>query len=233
MGLVENSLPTYTIRTNCEFPRTNKTHTKLRCINYQAMTRFLAWLGFLFLWIVAGIAHQTEETCQLDGTCMDVSGESTGRCEDLVEECELWAKQDNLCETNREFMLSKCPKSCNACEKQVQETAEDLPVEDDAVEDDGNEDEYGKIQSNDVTYSSEIEQALLDMKKYFRDIRENKSTTAKMLELLGHCKNQHQSCAFWKVLGECEKVRREVYDYVAIHGSKRTEFVSLFLLPKQ
>ena len=37
-------------------------------------------------------------------------------CQDYHENCEEWA-QIGECEKNMKFMIAKCPKSCNSCEK--------------------------------------------------------------------------------------------------------------------
>lgn len=68
------------------------------------------------------------------------------------------------------------------------------------------EDAYGMPQLRHDTYQNEIELTISDMKSYFRDLRNNANTTENMLHLLDNCKNKHENCAFWKVVGECEKV---------------------------
>jgi hypothetical protein len=94
---------------------------------------------------------------------------------------------------------SACSNSCNAprgIEEPEGNTQEVL-----------GDDAYGMPQVRDVTYEIEIEQTMSDMKLYFKDLRNNPNTTQNMLELLDNCKNKHENCAFWKVLGECDKVR--------------------------
>jgi ShK domain-like len=156
------------------------------------MSGFWASLAFLLL-LTASFGEPTEQTCELDGTC-------AGICEDRAVECQIWA-QENECERNAEFMLSHCPKSCNACGKEVQETISD--EEEKAAA----EDEFGLIQVSDATYHAEIARAIDDMKVYMRNALEDPGSTPEMRLLLENCKNKHGSCAFWKVLGECEKVR--------------------------
>jgi hypothetical protein len=68
------------------------------------------------------------------------------------------------------------------------------------------EDAYGIPQVRDSTYQNEIELTMSDMKLYFRDLRNNPNTTQNMIQLLDNCKNKHENCAFWKVVGECDKV---------------------------
>ena len=68
------------------------------------------------------------------------------------------------------------------------------------------DDEYGLVQVRDINLKDEIEQSLRSMKAYFQNLRSNPDTTSKMLTLLDNCKNEHENCAFWKALGECEKV---------------------------
>ena len=149
-------------------------------------------MAFLLL-ITARFGEPTEQSCELDGTC-------AGACEDEAVECQIWA-QENDCEANSAFMRRRCPKSCNACGTEIQETVSDG---DERVV---TEDEFGLIQVSDATYHAEIAQAIEDMKAYMRNAHEDPGTTPEMRLLLDNCKNKHDSCAFWKALGECEKVR--------------------------
>ena len=68
------------------------------------------------------------------------------------------------------------------------------------------EDAYGVQQVRDIKYKEEIEKTMVDMKVYFQNLRSNPNTTSNMHTLLDNCKNEHENCAFWKVIGECEKV---------------------------
>jgi ShK domain-like len=147
----------------------------------MTMTALLAW-WWLTLATLSTVAVIAEETCKLDGTCAN-------ECQDMSEECQSWATE-GLCRDNRVFMLKVCPKACHACGH-------------------GNEDQYnyGVEQVVDEARRVEIAQAMDDMKAYFRTKREDPKTTDKFHKVLDNCKNQHESCAFWKVLGECEKVR--------------------------
>jgi hypothetical protein len=156
------------------------------------MTGFLASLAFILLF-TANFVNPAEQTCELDGTCAD-------NCVDQAVECQVWA-QENQCDSNREFMLSHCPKSCDACAEEVEENVSEGETKSYA------QDEFGLLQVSDVNYHAEIAQAIEDMKAYIRNAREDPGTTPKMSKILDNCKNNHESCAFWKVIGECEKVR--------------------------
>ena len=124
-----------------------------------------------------------EQTCKLDGSCVN-------KCEDVSDECKSWAKE-GLCRDNQEFMFKVCPKACHACG-------------------DGYEDQYdyGVAQAIAEAHVAEIAQAMDDMKAYFLAKREDPKTTKNLHKVLDNCKNEHESCAFWKVIGECEKVRK-------------------------
>ena len=143
-----------------------------------------------------------DETCAADGTCDD-------SCQDLLTECQFWAGE-RQCEENPDFMLRECPKSCNACDKDIEETLDEEVVEE------KEEDEFGVVQLIDKSREEEIMQALEDMKVYFDKARED--PTAKMREILDNCKNKHEACAFWKVLGECEAVRTKRGDLQVTAG---------------
>lgn len=69
------------------------------------------------------------------------------------------------------------------------------------------EDIYGVPQLMDNQFTVEMQRNLEDMKIYFQGLRSDPTTSLEMHELLDNCKNKHEACNFWKVLGECEKVR--------------------------
>jgi hypothetical protein len=118
---------------------------------------------------------------------------------DLDVDCQFWA-ENGECDKNPVYMVKHCPKACNACDKDARdklakEDAENKP-----------KDEYGVVQVIEGTQTQEIVQAIDEMKAYMRKAREHPEITAKMQELLDNCKIQHELCAFWKVVGECENV---------------------------
>ena len=150
----------------------------------MTMTVLLTWLWLLTLAILCAVAVTAEQTCELDGTCVD-------KCEDVMGDCQSWAK-DGLCQDNRAYMLKICPKACHACGAGFEDQYD-----------------YGVEQTVDKEYLTEIKQAMDDMKAYFRAKREDPKTPKSFHKILDNCKNEHESCTFWKVIGECEKVRHE------------------------
>ena len=129
------------------------------------------------------------------------------KCEDVELGCVEWAK-DRQCEENPSFMLQFCAKSCNACGGDEMEGPydEEFFDEEDDYGHDGGFDEYGLVQEMDEHYVEEIFKAIEDMRLYFEEARSDPGTTAKMHLILDNCKNKHASCAFWKIMGECEAV---------------------------
>jgi ShK domain-like len=123
----------------------------------------------------------SNQSCDLDGICKD-------SCEDQTSECESWAKE-GLCRTNRDYMIRVCPRACNSCGTGSQE------------------EDFGIEQTIDIQHEAGINQAIDDMKTYFRNVRQDSRTTARQHELFDNCKLKHELCTFWKVIGECDKVR--------------------------
>lgn len=138
-------------------------------------------------------------------------------CEDLEHNCGPMV-EDGQCEKNPMHMHQFCALSCNACggnfpEQFADEDEDeigDMHEEDDFDEDvDGKEqDEYGVVQVlEDDQHTKAILQAIEDMRVYFREARTDPATNSSMHTILDNCKNRHELCAFWKVVGECELVR--------------------------
>jgi hypothetical protein len=138
---------------------------------------------------------------QDDKSCAANSTEGGADCLDSEKLCSFWSQRGE-CEKNPEYMMQHCPKSCNAC-KNTGYVDEPKQVPND-------DDDFGVKQASDNAYGAQIEKALDDMKIYFRELRTNPQTDDKTMELLEHCKNQHENCAYWKILGECDNVSIEL-----------------------
>ena len=89
------------------------------------------------------------------------------------------------------------------------------------------EDDYGVAQMRDATHKDEIEQTMSAMKAYFKEWRSNPNRTESMQELLDNCKNKHEHCAFWKVLGECEKVRCTITLEMCVFANRYVQELTL------
>ena len=89
------------------------------------------------------------------------------------------------------------------------------------------EDDYGVAQIRDATHKDEIEQTMSAMKAYFKEWRSNPNRTESMQELLENCKNKHEHCAFWKVLGECEKVRCTITLEMCVFANRYVQELTL------
>lgn len=83
-------------------------------------------------------------------------------------------------------MLRGCRESCHACHGAVLDQ------------------DYGVEQLVPEEHQDEIEEAMEDMFEYFDGIREDPETSPIKLEMLSKCQNKDESCAIWKVEGECE-----------------------------
>mmetsp|Transcript_2435 Transcript_2435/g.3594 ORF Transcript_2435/g.3594 Transcript_2435/m.3594 type:complete len:474 (-) Transcript_2435:172-1593(-) len=117
-------------------------------------------------------------------------------CDDENESCKMWADAGE-CESNALYMLNFCARSCDSC---------DEDGDDDDDDDDEEHDDYGVVQRLDYgPRAAEVAEAIEDMKLYFKTLREDPSTTKKLLEILDLCKLENSQCAYWKVIGECEK----------------------------
>ena len=167
--------------------------------------------------LLSNVVHgQEEQSCTIEGSCRGPP------CEDYEEHCQFWADNEE-CDVNPNFMLRKCAKSCNACgpcadkHDQCPEWAEHNACDDnprfmliscrkscDNCAGPTKEENFGVEQNLDTKHLDDIVDAIEDMKAYFKALRNDPETTTKMHSILDNCKNEHDSCALWKVLGECD-----------------------------
>lgn len=142
-----------------------------------------------------------EEVCDVnDGTCMHAK--NVNECKDLDESCQKWAEIGE-CETNPRYMLTTCARSCDSCASVLTDDSQ----EDEGEEEEKPRDDFGVVQRVGGKQTAEVAKAIEDMKVYFQRLRDDPSTAERTLGLLDDCKNEHELCAYWKVIGECEKVR--------------------------
>eukprot|EP00546_Thalassionema_frauenfeldii_P019020 CAMPEP_0178904842 /NCGR_PEP_ID=MMETSP0786-20121207/5920_1 /TAXON_ID=186022 /ORGANISM="Thalassionema frauenfeldii, Strain CCMP 1798" /LENGTH=331 /DNA_ID=CAMNT_0020576335 /DNA_START=198 /DNA_END=1193 /DNA_ORIENTATION=- len=77
-----------------------------------------------------------------------------------------------------------------------------------------NED-FGEEQVIDANHISETEQIIRDMVSYFKRLRSDPTTSVMMHEILDGCKNQDANCAFWAIVGECDKAPGYMHTHCA------------------
>jgi prolyl 4-hydroxylase len=67
------------------------------------------------------------------------------------------------------------------------------------------EEDYGVTQVIDAKHVTETNRLLRNMVEYFKRLRSNPKTPVWMHVLLDDCKNEDANCAFWSLVGECDK----------------------------
>jgi ShK domain-like len=87
------------------------------------------------------------------------------------------------------------------------DTLPDLSSEDEAEDEEDEQeleyDDFGVVQDiEDVEYEAKINERIAEAEKYVMERVWNIESVNKMVGEM--CKNKHQSCAYWAVLGECE-----------------------------
>jgi len=113
-------------------------------------------------------------------TCLNLEIPSEWHCKDHHEFCAGWAKE-NKCATDAEYMQFYCAQSCKSCISQFDIGADQALVK-------GKEEEIKKL----VKVTGD----------YYRD---DVLTKSEYVMVRRECKNRHQMCAAWAVIGECEK----------------------------
>jgi len=139
----------------------------------------------------------TKECKKSCGICSDNDGVHQGRennkannnCSDNkpgLNECPYWAKNGE-CENNPNFMTVECRKSCGIC----LDTGVDQTLESDVYQ---------------VT-AAQTNRRLKEATAYVETIKP---------ELNEICKNEHELCTVWAVIGECEKNEKCKYFWLKL-----------------
>lgn len=112
------------------------------------------------------------------------------------------------CEANPVFMLRNCRKSCNTCsvldpQKMNALVKRTLELHEVGGDETLLETPYGVDQQIDASLQTEIGEIIANFTFYMENLIFAKEEFAAVKKT---CKNRHRMCAYWKHLGECEKV---------------------------
>mmetsp|Transcript_8247 Transcript_8247/g.12638 ORF Transcript_8247/g.12638 Transcript_8247/m.12638 type:complete len:442 (-) Transcript_8247:110-1435(-) len=145
----------------------------------------------LLVGLILAKGNEEGETCLVDGTCagdetlnggIDLDADDqegfTGDegCMDQHENCEFWAEHEE-CSKNPNYVNQYCKKSCHKCI------------------------DFGLEQHIREGHETEILEVIDDTTTYMRDVV---MVDHKFEKVKFECKNRHEECSYWKVLGECE-----------------------------
>lgn len=115
-------------------------------------------------------------------------------CKDEHENCGFWAEKGE-CTNNPNYMLKSCAKSCGSCTIQGQQKLKDM---DSTPEDKTTQ--FGKRQEAKGSKAKETLKLIAESVEYMKSA-DVQTLSAKIRD---NCKNKHNLCSFWAVLGECE-----------------------------
>jgi hypothetical protein len=113
--------------------------------------------------------------------------EAEHKCQDNHKQCGYWQSVGE-CKDNKEFMETRCPRSCRVCPDQIEEDLErgaDMGVPQ-------------KLWSNKFNVDEDqTEETILAAREYMKnmDLHEEVKT---------NCRNYEKMCAVWAVHGECD-----------------------------
>lgn len=158
----------------------------------------------------SNICKDMSPKCQAwaeDGQCeknvdymLEYCKSSCGQCcNDEHESCSVWAEMGE-CKNNSDYMLEYCKKSCNVCSNY--DMGVDQIVENEAV--------------------AEVIRAFTE---YFEEIIMKKEEMARVRDM---CKNNHELCAFWASVNECE-TNKEYMNHDCALSCRSCEQFDIFL----
>jgi len=120
-------------------------------------------------------------------------------CSDKNEQCAYWASKGE-CKANPSFMYNNCAKSCNTCSQKKTATVS------------GGNSELTRPQQLILDWSESVgvrqtaigseAVATFERIKQSKAYWEQEATEALPADLLAKCRNQHELCSFWALLGK-------------------------------
>jgi prolyl 4-hydroxylase len=126
-------------------------------------------------------------------------------CVDEHENCGFWA-QIGECDNNPNYMKVSCQKSCKTCNKKVVPQAASVgsvgkKTDGKHLEIQRQTEALGVIQSIEGEQREEVATRVQESLAYMQS-----DTVLELDEAVrSKCQNRHELCAFWAVIGECEK----------------------------
>jgi prolyl 4-hydroxylase len=139
--------------------------------------------------------------CQAEPAAENEEG-SDPTCTDEHENCGFWAGAGE-CDANPNYMKQYCKKSCKACKMNLNRV---LPTRTKkatgAISDEQQKTtEFGSLQTIEGARKDEVLQRVKESIAYM----ESDSVLELDESLRTKCQNRNELCAFWAVIGECEK----------------------------
>mmetsp|Transcript_30740 Transcript_30740/g.65924 ORF Transcript_30740/g.65924 Transcript_30740/m.65924 type:complete len:558 (-) Transcript_30740:700-2373(-) len=120
--------------------------------------------------------------------------EDTNQCKDNNENCIAWADMGE-CRKNEGYMSAQCKKACGKCESVATDKVEDIDLTIKLSA------KFGVTQ---IAEGAKRQKILKKITSTINYIESNNEYLTLPVATRENCKNNHELCSFWAVVGECQ-----------------------------
>jgi prolyl 4-hydroxylase len=148
-----------------------------------------------------GKTNEKEKRGDPDNNSKTADDDDDPQCQDGDKNCPYWAKNGE-CQTNKIWMTTNCPKSCQTCEeikpKSPRRASQMKPAEVQEIL--RASASFGEPQTAEGSQTSDT----VDIVRASIDYMNSEDVQQLPSAIVASCRNQHHLCSFWALIGECD-----------------------------